>query len=224
TFLAVCLWDVASFSLKDALKLFKRDFNYGIKALWGALFLDSSTKVDVLMLGAFTDARTTGIYTFISLASDLFLQFMTMVRSWVNPKVTRTYMDRDRPMFREFLKEQALQSYAVGTGFMALVCVGFVVSAFAIPEYAAYRAGLPSLLVLSFFLCLCAGFFPLLQVFGQIGRPMTQSATYAILFISNVLLNLLLIPWLGMIGAALGTGLAYMVYVLVFLRLIGRQV
>jgi O-antigen/teichoic acid export membrane protein len=133
------------------------------------------------------------------------------------------FIEHDMGVFRVFLKDQLKRSYLLGTGFVLITCAGFVCSTFAIPDYVNYRIGLPALIVLSFFLCLTAGFFPLLQVFGQIGRPLTQSATYAILFIANILFNLIFIPWLGMLGAALGTGLAYLVYVAVFLKLLDAQ-
>jgi O-antigen/teichoic acid export membrane protein len=223
-YVGYALRHIHGFSWGNVLLYFTRDFKFGMKALWGAIFLDSNTKVDVLMLGAFTDAKTTGIYTFIALASDLFLQFTTLLRSWVNPKVTKVYMESDVAGFRRFLKVQLQRSYVLGILFMLVVCGGFAGLIHAVPEYEQYQAGLPALYVISAFLCLCAGFFPLLQVFGQIGRPMTQSYIFAALFVTNVALNIVFIPWLGMIGAAFGTGLAYVVFAALLWRSFGNLV
>lgn len=208
--------------LEHVARLFRRDVRYDIRALWGALFPDSSTKVDILMLGAFTDARTTGIYTFISLASDLFLQFTSLLRSWVNPRITEAFVKHDADGFRQFILSELKRSYVLGIGFLMVLSAAFIVVTTCIPDYAVYREGIPAMVVLCSSLALCAGFFPLLQVFGQIGRPTTQSATFVLLFGVNVLFNLLFIPWFGMVGAALGTGLAYMVYAMAFVALVNR--
>ncbi len=52
---------------------------------------------------------------------------------------------------------------------------------------------------------------PFLMLFSQLGRPGTQTLFIAGVFLSNVLLNLALIPWLGLYGAALATALSFLV-------------
>jgi O-antigen/teichoic acid export membrane protein len=47
------------------------------------------------------------------------------------------------------------------------------------------------------------------MLFGQVGHPGTQTLFIAGFFLSNLLLNLLLIPLLGVYGSALGTALAF---------------
>ncbi|HOP44720.1 MAG TPA: polysaccharide biosynthesis C-terminal domain-containing protein, partial [Flavobacteriales bacterium] len=56
-----------------------------------------------------------------------------------------------------------------------------------------------------------SGHQPFLMLFSQLGRPGTQTLFIAGVFLSNVLLNLALIPWLGLYGAALATALSFLV-------------
>lgn len=215
-FLLYAFTNAAPFSWKVALSLFKRDTTYGIKAFWGALFLESSTKVDILILGAYTDARITGIYTFIALVSDLFLQYTTLIRNYFNPSITKVFMRNDLSVFKDFVSKKIRLSYLLGIPFLILLCFGFSLVVRGISDYATYTEGLPTMYILVAFFCVCAGYFPVRQLFGQIGQPMKQSVTYFILFSSNLLLNMILIPRYGMNGAALATGLSYVIYSVVF--------
>jgi O-antigen/teichoic acid export membrane protein len=52
------------------------------------------------------------------------------------------------------------------------------------------------------------------MLFGQLGRPGTQTLFIAGFFGSNVLLNLALIPLLGIYGAAFATALSFVAMVL----------
>ncbi|MCG8607168.1 polysaccharide biosynthesis C-terminal domain-containing protein, partial [bacterium] len=56
---------------------------------------------------------------------------------------------------------------------------------------------------------LCAGYLPFQMMLNQIGLPAYQT-TFMILFVgTNFVLNLILIPILGMLGAAIATAVAY---------------
>ena len=57
-------------------------------------------------------------------------------------------------------------------------------------------------------LSISAGYQPFLMIFNQFGMPLKQTYFILFIFISNVVFNLLLVPFLGIFGAALGTGFA----------------
>lgn len=63
-------------------------------------------------------------------------------------------------------------------------------------------------------IALTSGHQAFLMLFGQLGRPGTQTLFIAGFFGSNVLLNLALIPLLGIYGAALATALSFVAMVL----------
>lgn len=207
---------IGDFRPSKILKYFKKDITYGLKSMWGVLLFESSSKVDILMLGVYTDSKQTGIYTFISLATDLFLNFTTLLRSWLNPRITKEFFKQDKLGFARFLKESFRHSYLSSGGFIIAVFILIACLIFFVPGYLKYQEGFSSLIIITIFICLSAGFFPMLQLFGQIGKPLTQSVLFAILFIANLIFNYIFIPDLGIVGAALGTGLAYITYCLIF--------
>jgi O-antigen/teichoic acid export membrane protein len=61
------------------------------------------------------------------------------------------------------------------------------------------------------FVSISSGYQPFLMLFNQFGHPWQQTKFIFVLFLSNVLLVLMLVPILGYYGAALGTGLSFIV-------------
>ena len=65
-FILSCLLAIQLFSkqtILDFKKYFKQDLSFGSKSFWGALFLDSSIKLDVLLLAMLTNAINLFLFT-----------------------------------------------------------------------------------------------------------------------------------------------------------------
>ncbi len=195
---------------------FKRDIRFGIKAFWGSLFLDTSTKVDILVIGAYADSAVTGIYGFISLTSDIILQYITIIRSFLNPEITKKYSKNSIDVFLKFIQNKIKMSYLLSVPVIFVILVVFTYIINYVPMYQKFEGGTNTLIILTFFLSLSSGYLPLLQVFGQIGKPLIQSYSFTILFLSNLILNFILVPRFSMEGAAVATGLSYLIYIIVF--------
>jgi O-antigen/teichoic acid export membrane protein len=210
------------FDVGRAVSIFRADLRFGTKAIAGTMLLESAIKADVLMMGMLTDARTTGLYALVSVTSDLFIQCMVFARVFLNPRYTEAYSASGAEGVLRLAGRVLRWSYPLGALAASLLVGGSLLAVHAIPAFMAYREAMPAVLVLWVFLCLTAGFFPLFQLLGQVGRPLHQSATYTALFMANVLFNALLIPHWGATGAALATGLAYVVHA-AFLAIILRS-
>ena len=195
-------------------KYFKEDLYFGIQSFWGALFLDTSTKLDVLLLGSFTNMTITGIYGLIAVFSDIVIQYNVFIRSFFNPEITRIYYTNKIREFRSFLKSVIKKTYLFN-GLFIIILVGLLVLLiYNIPSLENYNSGVFPLMILALFFLLTSGYFVCFQLFGQIGLPLIQSYSFVILFLSNLFLNLILIPFLGMIGAAIATGISYLVFII----------
>jgi O-antigen/teichoic acid export membrane protein len=193
-------------------KYFINDLSFGLKSFWGALFLDTSTKLDVLLLGSFTNMTITGVYGLITVFSDIVIQYNVFIRSYFNPEITRVYYSKSISEFRFFLKSVIKKSYVFNAFFIILIVGLLVFFIFNFPSLVNYSSGVIPLLILALFFLLTSGCFVCFQLFGQIGLPLKQSYSFLILFIANLVLNLILIPFFGMIGAALATGISYLVF------------
>jgi len=216
----------ARYDPAQAWPLLRADLGFGSKAITGAMLLESAIKADVLMLGALTDARTTGLYALVSVVSDLFIQCMVFARVFLNPRFTEAHATQGTQGLLRLVGRVLRWAYPIGMLGAALLAVGALAALHLVPALMAYRDAATALVTLCAFLCLTAGFFPLLQLLGQVGRPGAQSMTHTMFFVVNILLNALLIPHWGATGAALATGLAYVVHAVllsVMLRSISSQ-
>ena len=193
-------------------KYFINDLSFGLKSFWGALFLDTSTKLDVLLLGSFTNMTITGVYGLIAIFSDIVIQYNVFIRSYFNPEITRVYYSKSISEFRFFLKSVIKKAYLFNALFIIVLSGILMFCVFNISSLENYNSGIVPLLILALFFLITSGYFVCFQLFGQIGLPLIQSYSFAILFLSNLLLNLLLIPFFDMNGAALATGISYLVF------------
>lgn len=200
-------------------RYFKRDLYFGIKSMWGTIFLEASTKVDVLMLGVFVSPEKVGIYSIISMISDLFLNISTAIRTFINPDITLNFIS-NREKFKNFIMQKIKLSYQILLPIIVCIILSFYVVTNFIPKYYIYKEGFIALVSLCLFLALVSGFIPLMLTFGQIGKPNLQSLNFLVLFLANVILNYLLIPLYGIEGASIATGLSYLIYTLFFRTLL----
>ncbi len=204
-----------TFSLKHT----KRDLLFGVKSLWGTIFFEASTKIDVLLLGIYVTPERVGIYSVISMISDLFLNISSVLRTLVNPDITMNFIT-NKPNFVKFITAKVKISYKVLVPFLLLTTIVYYAVTTYLPQLLVYKEGFHSLLILAFFLSLASGFIPLMLTFGQIGKPNLQSLTFFVFFMSNLILNIVFIPLFGIEGASIATGLSYLIYVFCFKRLL----
>jgi len=207
------LYLLSNKTISNFKKYFKEDLSFGLKSFWGALFLDTSTKLDVLLLGSFTNMNITGIYGLIAVFSDIVVQYNVFIRSYFNPEITRVYYSKSISQFRFFLRSVIKKTYLLNALFIIVISGILMFCVLNIPDLENYNSGIVPLLILALFFLLTSGYFVCFQLFGQIGLPLIQSYSLMILFFSNLVLNLVLIPLFGMIGAALATGISYFVFI-----------
>jgi len=67
------------------------------------------------------------------------------------------------------------------------------------------------------------GYLPLQMMLNQVGAPGYQTLFIALIFATNVVLNLVLIPMIGMLGAAIATSVSFSSQVL-YLKMLVRRV
>ncbi|WP_396157168.1 polysaccharide biosynthesis C-terminal domain-containing protein [Flavobacterium sp.] len=196
-------------------KYFKRDLLFGLKSFWGTIFYEASTKVDLLLLGVFVSPAKVGIFTIISMISDLFLNICTVLRTIVNPEITENFLKK-KESFNHFIQMKSIKNYIILIPILAVFVILYFISVTFIHQFATYSDGFVPLLILCLFLAATSGYIPLMLTFGQIGKPNFQSLNFLILFVFNVMFNWLLIPKYELIGAAFATGLSYVFYILFF--------
>ncbi|MEO0601904.1 MAG: oligosaccharide flippase family protein [Myxococcota bacterium] len=182
---------------------------FGVRALPHGFIAESFLRVDVLMLAPFVGDAAIGMYSLAAMFAEGLVQIGGTVRSVMAPRlVPQLGPDAERAERARLLR----QAMAMGLGAFVVVAGGLAVG------FPALGWGLdPSLvagahevlLVLVVGLAVNAAFLPLDQLLLWAGRPAQQSLMMGLNLTLNVVLNLALIPSLGVAGAAMATAMAW---------------
>jgi len=224
-FLCIIIYVVPKFSLLPRSAGFKEWFtvqnNFGFKALLGNFLLDVNTRVDVFILGLFQSDAIVGIYSYASTFAEGFLQVTVLVRNNINPILARLAR-KHRPEFSSrILRASIRKSYKIiaSLGLLSIVCFPLFLILTSVDQ--SLQVWLVFALLVGF-ASLTAGYHPFLMIHNQFGQPAMHTWFILVLFLSNIILNFIFVPDMGGAGAALATGLSYVVMML-WLRFISPR-
>lgn len=211
-----------NFRLK-ALKLWAlKHFKFGRSALLGGLSTELNTRVDVLFLAFFLSDAIVGVYSFVSMLVEGFYQLLVVVKANINPLLAkfihkRQYRELERFTHKIFIASFlgllvcAALMYAVYPFFVGLLGLGI--------EVASANYILATLLM---FMVMASGWMPFDQILTQAGRPILSSRLYLIVTLINIMMNLALVPFLGMLGAAIATGISWLAFSLLLNSMVNK--
>lgn len=188
--------------------------------LVGALYLVNAN-ADILLLGILRDDATAGIYKATSRGAELVVFVLTLVNSPLGPIISRLHGNNDQQRLQRGLTRAAQVSFGLALPlalalalfseqFLALFGAEFSDGAWAL-----------RLLCLGQLINAAAGSTGTLLIMTGLEREAARAAGMAALL--NLLLNLLLIPPLGLIGAALATSASLVLNNLLMLVAIQRH-
>lgn len=186
---------------------------FGLKALLGNFLLDVNTRVDVFILGIFQTDSVVGVYSYASTFAEGFLQITVLVRNNINPILAKLSAKQHPEFSGRVLRASLKKSYKIIGLLGMLTIVGFPIflwltnadHAMQIWFVFALLVGLASL---------TAGYHPFMMIHNQFGQPGLHTWFILVLFLSNILFNLIFVPVMGAPGAAFATGLSYVVMML----------
>ncbi len=202
-----------------------KHFAFGSKGLMAGMFAEVNSRIDVLMIGYFLSDRATGIYSFAAMLVDGLYHVLAMIRINFNPMLVAAVRDNDWDQARRLRMQSGKYVQPVMLGLSAaLVLAYYVFTAWVLPGKGLLE-GLPSLLVLTIGLNAVAIFVPFDNLMMVSGHPGFQTAQQLATVFANALVAVLLLPILGIEGAAIGTAVSYLcgITMLVFFtrRLLG---
>ena len=188
-----------------------KHFSFGRRAFTSGLSSETHTRVDLFVLSFFVDDLKLGIYTFVTMLWDGLYQYLSIVRNITNPKIAKLYAQgqlRDLVATLNRAKLTAFAGYALGT-IVILAAYHLIIDVLALD--AALKMGWSALAILLIVTCCASWLLPFDQALSQCGAPVANSITLASGALTNLILNLALIPFLGIIGAAIATGISWLV-------------
>ena len=184
--------------------LFRASFSYGIKSHALLLINFLNYRIDLLLLGHYTDAASVGFYSLaVSMAELMWMVPNSAVAPLFSSVASSDSDDRSLLTLLTvrwtliILVFLAIGGVVAGQPFLALLYgVDFL------PSYAPFLWLLPGV-------CLLPIFKLLIIDLAARGYPGYGTATSAVALVVNISFNVLLIPQMGMSGAALATSISY---------------
>ncbi|MBE7434430.1 MAG: oligosaccharide flippase family protein [Anaerolineales bacterium] len=181
---------------------------FGLKAAGGNLLLDINTRVDVIVLGYFASDRIVGIYSIAALVVEGFCQLPVVLRANVNPLITQGFYNKNRQDFQKLLIKIRNLSFLVLSPVGIIIALAFPLL-FLIWSDPDLIASWKPLVIIMVGVLMSVGYLPLLTIFNQTGHPASQTILIFVIFLTNLILNILLVPLYGLIGSAIATGLTF---------------
>ena len=188
----------------------KRHFSFSTRAFANGLLAEAYIRIDILMLGIFLPDDKVGIYSFAAMFVEGLFQVSVVVRTLANPILVGLLKRKVKSDLARFARRISVVSFVATTLTGAGLAVLFP---YLEPYFEAEMVArsYPVLLVLCAGMIFFSAFVPLDHVLLQANRPGIQSMMMMANVSANIGFNLVLIPVLGMIGAAIATVCAFVV-------------
>lgn len=199
----------------------RRHLAFGVKGFLSGSMSELNSRVDVLILGIFAADGVVGVYSFAATVAEGLSQLPIVLRNNLNPLLTQAFTRGDRMRLREMAVKARRGTYLAMTAILAIAMIVF-------PFFVdlAVGGGFGTASVLFAILCvglwIGCGYLPLDMYLAQCGYPGWQSGFKAAVLVTNVVLNLALIPLYGGLGAAIAMALTWALSAL-YVRHLGRK-
>lgn len=178
---------------------------YGVKSAASGMLLELNSKVDILMVAYFLDDARVGIYAFAANLAEGVFQPLVALQNNYNPLLAQHIAAGNKAELRAMTIKGKRTTYLL----MGAICT---VATLAYPLYVLLVGGSDEFWqswlpfgVLMLGMLLSAGYHPFAQTLLMANRPGWHSVMMGCNVAVNVIGNYLLIPVVGIVGAALGT-------------------
>ncbi|WP_323761783.1 lipopolysaccharide biosynthesis protein [Maricaulis sp.] len=189
----------------------RRHLSFGARVFLSGAILELNSRVSVLVLGYMVGAAQTGIYTMAVLIQEGVMQAIFVVRNNINPLIARHIRDGER---ERILKLSRLIFMAGAPVFLIAAGFGWLLYPFFVDWFLGdpiYYVARTPLFVLLAMMGVAAPFLMFNQTFSQAHKPSVHTGYMATVLLANCVLNIALIPGMGLLGAALSTGGSFVV-------------
>lgn len=189
----------------------RRHLSFGARSFLSGTLSELNTRVDVLALGFFVSDSLVGVYSFAAIFAEGFNQLPHIVRNNLDPLLGNRFADGSLARIEGYARQIRAffwPGMAVIGALAVVAYVGLIGLFFGTTEFMASR-GVFAVLILG--VVLSSGYRPFVGILLQGGRPATYTLLVTLVVVVNLIGNLLLIPILGILGAAAATSAALVI-------------
>lgn len=194
---------------KELFDWFHTHLIFGLKAFGSGALLELNTRIDVLMLGYFTTDRIVGIYSLPAILIEGILQLVVVLKTNINPVLTFMFSRNQLQALKEIIRRGVKIFYLVMgvIGIVAMIVYPLIIHLFLPRDF---FVSWQIFYILMLGVILSAGYMPFNMLFLQVGYPGLYTLMISLAVFANIILNGLLIPIIGMYGAAIATSISFM--------------
>ncbi|MBN1937830.1 MAG: oligosaccharide flippase family protein [Anaerolineae bacterium] len=200
----------------------KPHLSFGLRGFLSGLLLELNTRVDVLMLGYFSTDRVVGVYSLASMLAEGVGQLPVAVRWNVDPLLGRHFAQGEMAQIGVLSRRvrRVLYPLMAAVGVVAVAAYPLVYALWVGDDQ--WRTSWSVFSIILIGVVINAGYKPFMGVLLQGGRPGAYTLFISGLVLWDALMNLMLIPLGGIVGAAVVTGLTYVLQMIVLIVLARR--
>lgn len=215
------------FEMKNPkIRWIKRHFFFGMKSMLGGALMEANTKIDILMIGAFLGYKAVGIYSFASMIAEGFAQVYTILKNNVDPLFGNAFFKKDINKINIIISEirKKYLTYILIFAFLIIVFYKLVFIYIFNLDVTMIEESWKVLTLLIVLMSMASFYRPFIGLLNQINKPEKFSQIILISVLFNIIMNIFLIPIFGIFGAAISTGLvfileSYLIYKTSFITL-----
>lgn len=183
--------------------------SFGSRSFGGAILQELNARVDVVVLAVLVSDTEVGVYTLAATLVEGASQLIVVLRNNLNPVLAQALAAGDRSAVEQLAARYRTTIIAVAVTAWLAVALVFRPAADLVGLDADFTGAWAPLLILTTGLGLAAVLLPFDQIFLLGGRPATQTLVMTSVVVANLALNVMLVPWLGIKGAAISTAGAF---------------
>jgi len=222
-FVLVFLRRLTRFRIIYCPELTKQQFGFGLKSYWANLMAFLNYRIDLFLVAYFLPVREVGYYTLAFGLAEIIWYIADSVSTVFFPKIS-SLSPAQANLFAPVVCRQTL--FLTGLAGLGLLAAGKPIIA-VIYGKTFLPALLPLMILLPGVWLLSLGKVISNYLSGQ-GRPEIAAVSASIVLFFNIVLNIILIPKLGIKGAALVSTISYalatLIVLVAFLKISGKKV
>ena len=198
---------------------FRRHISFGSRGFLSGTLIELNTRVDILLLGYFLSDASVGIYSFASTFAEGFAQLSNVIRQNIDPLLGKAFAENNMARIKEIATKIRKTFYPIMISLGVLLIAGFPVLIKVIGSGKDIWQSWGVFAILVAGIVIPCGYRPFLAILLLGGRPGTFTMLIAFSAVSNIILNVILIPVLGLYGSAVATTIVYILeaFAIIFL-------
>jgi O-antigen/teichoic acid export membrane protein len=215
--------EISGSGFNDMWGWIKKHFDFGMRAFMSNVLLGLNPRVDILILGYFASDYTVGVFSLAASAAEGLYQLPVVLRTNLNPILVRLLHEGKKEELHAISQRSMRLTYLAMLAVGVLVILLYPVGLGFVANKAKFMESWPFFAILVGGIILSSGYIPFSNILMLGGYPGSHTVMITLLVLFNILGNILLVPLLGGMGAAIATALSY-VFLIPLVKLFANRI